>query len=350
MATDQNRYRSLPVQVAERIVREIRNGTWVSQLPNERALSQTLQVSRKTLHKSILQLQRDGIIRSSIRLGHRIVTRGPSLRRSETAIGLLTPEPLDQLPAHTALWVDELRALLYESGIRLGAFSSSRFFSRSSQDALLRLVRQNPMSCWVLTHSDESMQRWFAEQKIPCVVAGSCHHGIELPNVDFDYFAVCRHAAGAILRRGHRRLMYISQQSRRGGDLDSEAGFLAGVNSTRRDDVSAGVSRHDGSVEGICRMLSRIFDFAAPPTALLVAKPVFYLTAVTFLAERGLRVGRDVSLVSRDHAGYVFSPKVFAKRLFPLVLALARHERIPRLNHRIEPKFVSGPSLGEPPR
>jgi len=88
---------------------------------------------------------------------------------------------------------------------------------------------------------------------------------------------------------------------------------------------------------------------------------VFYLTAVTLLAERGLRVGEDVSLVSRDHdsflaylrpapAGYVFSPRVFAKRLYPLVLALARRERVQRLNHRIEPKFTAGPSLAAPRR
>ena len=67
----------------------------------------------------------------------------------------------------------------------------------------------------------------------------------------------------------------------------------------------------------------------------------------------------DVSLVSRDSdpflsyltptpARYTLSPKTYAKRLFPLVLALVRGEAIAHRELRIEPKFVPGPSLAAP--
>ena len=354
-------YHSLPLQVAARIAHDIRSGTWVSSLPSERALAETLQVSRKTVRKSIAQLQRDGLIKTSRRLGHRIVAQPPASPRQEHSIGLLTPESLDQLPSHTALWVEDLRALLFERGIRLAAFSSCRFFSRGSDDALARLVKQNPQSCWVLTHSNETMQRWFVERGVPCIVAGSCHRGLPLPNVDLDYFAVCRHAVGAMLRLGHRRIAFFVQQSQRGGDMESEAGYADGIRLSGRTDIQSSVVRHDGTVDGAWRMLTRLFDSLGAPTALLVAKPAFYLTTVTFLAERNLRVGERISLISRDHdaflaclrptpAGYVVSPKTYAKRLFPLVLAYMRNELVAQPAQRIEPKFVSGRSLAPPPR
>jgi DNA-binding LacI/PurR family transcriptional regulator len=355
-------YQSLSAQVAARIAQDIRSGTWIASLPNERALAETLHVSRKTIRKSIAQLQRDGVIKTSRRRGHRIVAP-PSLGpRPEVSVGLLTPESIDQMPSHTALWVDELRALLFEQGIRLSAYSNRRFFGRSAANALPRLVAQSPQTCWLMTHSNEAMQRWFLDHRVPCIIAGSCHRGVALPNVDLDYFAVCRHAVGTMLRHGHRRLAFLLQQSQRGGDLESEAGFLDGARRAGCTEVEPVIVRHDGTVEGAWRTLARLFDSAAaPPTALLVAKPAFYLTTVTFLAHRGLRVGEQVSLVSRDHgsflsylrptpAGYSVSPKTYAKRLFPLVLAYARNQPIANANQRIEPTYLPGRSLAPPPK
>ncbi len=360
MPAEPHNYHSLAAQVAARIAKEIQAGTWIAALPSERALAETLQVSRKTVRKAIAPLQREGLIKTGRRVGHRIVGAVRPVERQELSIGLLTPDSLDQLPSHTTLWIDELRTLLFERGIKLAAFSSSRFFSRGSNQALARLVRQNPQACWVLTHSNAIMQRWFFDHRVPCIIAGSCPKELPLPNVDLDYFAVCRHAVGAMLRLGHRRLAFFVNESQRGGDLESEAGFIDAVQRSDRSDVESTVARHDGTVEGAWRVLARLFDSSRPPTALLIAKPDIYLTAVTFLADRGLRVGEQVSLVSRDHdtflsylkptpAGYVLSPKTYAKRLFAHVLAFIRREPIPHLDQRIEPKFVPGRSLAAPP-
>ncbi|MSU64826.1 MAG: GntR family transcriptional regulator [Opitutus sp.] len=360
MPAEPHNYHSLAAQVAARIAKEVRAGTWITSLPSERSLAKTLQVSRKTVRKSIAQLQRDGLIKTSQRIGHGIVGSTRPAARQEPSIGLLTPNSLEQLPSHTTLWIDELRTLLFEREIKLTAFSSARFFSRGADEALARLVRQNPQACWLLTHSNASMQRWFFEHRVPCVVAGSCPKGLRLPNVDLDYFAVCRHAVGAMLRLGHRRLAFFVDEAQRGGDLESEAGFTDAVHRSGRTEVEAAVARHDGTVDGAWRALARLFDAPRPPTALLIAKPDIYLTTLTFLADRGLRVGRDVSLISRHHdtflsylkpapAAYVVSPKTYAKRLFSHVLALVRSEPIPHFDQRIEPKFVPGRSLVAPP-
>jgi DNA-binding LacI/PurR family transcriptional regulator len=360
MPTRPASYQSLAAQVAARIGDEIRAGTWQEWLPGERTLTDFLQVSRKTLRKAIAQLQRDGTLVTTHGLGHRIAVAAPrdARRRGDDTIGLLTPESLENLRPYTALWVDELRALLIERGARLTTFAGHRFFKSRPDKALARLVQQNPQTGWVLAHTNEQIQQWFYDQRVPCVIAGSCHHGLSLPSVDWDNFALCRHAAGAMLRLGHRRVALLTRQSQRAGDLESEAGFVDGVRRSRTC-AEPIILRHDGTAEGVNRVLARLFSSASAPTAILIANTVYYLSAITFLAQRGLSVPRDVSLVSRNDdtflnyitpapARYTGNAKTYAKRLLQPLHSILRGEPITHPVQRIEPTFVAGASLTAP--
>ncbi|HUR59049.1 MAG TPA: substrate-binding domain-containing protein [Opitutaceae bacterium] len=364
MSTPILRYQSLATQVAARITAEIEKGTWAEWLPGERALTQTLHTSRKTLRKALAHLQREGAIKTRHGLGHEIVA--PSARAStpagthESSVGLLTPESLENLRPYTALWVDELRSLLFENGVRLATFSGHRFFTGRPEKALARLVEQHPQTCWILAHSNEHIQHWFHEQRVACVIAGSSHTGLPLPSVDLDNFAVCRHAAGEMLRLGHRRVALFTKQSERAGDLESERGFEDGVRTSAHRDADPVVVRHDGTVDGAYRALGRLFGLAAAPTAVLIAQSAFYLTTIAFLAERGLRVPSQVSLISRDDdtflsylkpapARYACNPKTYARRLLLQIQLCFDGETGGHTLHRIEPKFMPGASLSAAP-
>lgn len=352
-------FQSLTAQVVARLAAEIAAGTWVGWLPGERDLTGVLRVSRKTVRKALGELTRRGVLATARGQGHRIVAPAAGRRRDTVSVGLLTLEPLERLRPFTALWIDELRALLFENDRPLALYSGHRFFSSRANRELERLVRQNPQSCWVLAHTDDRIQQWFHARGVPCVLAGSGHPGLPLPSVDLDYSAVCRHAAGLMVGRGHRRLALLVRDTQRAGDLDSAAGFLAGAARTGRRDVEAIIVRHADTAEAAHRALARIFDRPGAPTALLVAVPAFYLTVVSFLAARRLRVPHDVSLVSRDDesflpfltpvpARYSCRPRDYAKRLLPLVLALARGDAVPVAPQRIEPRYLPGPSLDRP--
>lgn len=364
MALNNPNYESLAAQVARRVVAEIRQGRWRDRLPSERALATTLMVSRKTIRKAIDELRRASLIETSGKAGHYMGTKRISPARQTRSIGLLAPEPLERLAAHTALWIDELRASLFEHRIRLAVFSGQRYYQRKPERELADLLRQFPQTCWVFARTTERIQRWLAEQAVPCVIAGSCYAGIRLPNVDHDYFAVCRHAVGAMVRLGHRRVaLLIAQPADRGnaGSIESETGFLDGLRASGLPDTKEAIVRHDGTVPGALRALTRLFRVEKPPTALLIAEPEFYLTAVAFMAERNLRVGNQVSLVCRDYdrfitfltpspAYYTFDSTVYARHLCALVMDRMRRETSRNVARRIEPKFVSGSSLRPAPK
>lgn len=351
-------FASLPAQVAGTLREQIRDHTWNEWLPSERALAESLQVSRKTLRKALSQLQREGVVEAVRGLGNRIISDGidnPG-KPVDSVVVLLTPDPVERMRPYTSLWTGHLRSLLIEHGFRLRMVHSPKYFSRRPSISLKKLTTSQPAACWLLANSSEATQRWFSEAELPCVVAGSCHPGIDLPNVDLDHYALCRHAAGILLGAGHRSIAMLNAQSDRAGDLESEAGFMAGVSESPHADASPLVIHHEDSPDSLCRALKRLLRMAQMPTAILVSNGASYLTIISSLAQYKLSIPKDVSVVSRDDEPflrflvprptyYAANPHTFAKQLLkPILKLLTGDTPMPR-STRIIPTYVKGGSL-----
>lgn len=350
-------HRTVASQIAAQLRAELGKGTWSGWLPSERVLSRTVQASRNTVRAALEQLKAEGLISPSRGLGNRILgeVRPTSAQDHPKTVGLLIPEPIGRLRPLIALWIDELKDLLIEEGYRLRIHEGRQYFQTNPARALERLVGQNPHGAWILTLSSEPMQRWFSRRGVPCLVAGSTFPGITLPHYDLDYRAICRHAAGVLLRLGHRRLAILNRESPRAGDVDSELGFTEGVKTSSQADATCEVAYHRDDVESVSRALKRLLDRARPPTALLVCNSYVYLSTVSLLAQRGLRVPQDISLISRDDdpfltslaptpARYALDPHIFAKKMLGALLQLLNHSPTLRAPQPLLPKFTAGGS------
>lgn len=352
---------SLVSQTAAFLRAEIAGGGWSEWLPSERTLCDSLRVSRNTLRAALQQLKREELIDSRHGAGNRIKVRptpkSVTLRSHDVAI--LTPDPLEQLRPTQTLWIDEMRAMLSERGCRLHVFHGRQYFRANPGPALAKLVMQQSHGCWILMLSNEKTQAWFEQNSIPCVVAGSVHRGISLPFRDLDHKAMCRHAAGVMLGEGHRKIGLVIPKSRLAGDLESEEGFLAGVRHSPHAEAEAVIGNYEPTPAGLCNSLGRLMAHKRPPTALLVANPYYYLTVISWLNQRGLRVPQDVSVLSRDDelflsyvlptpARYVTDPHMLANSLLRPVLDQLEGGVISHRAVRIIPDFVRGDSLAAP--
>jgi LacI family transcriptional regulator len=349
---------SLVAQTAAILRERIQAGEWHKWLPGEHELCAQLHIARMTLRRALEQLQHGGLARARQGRRREIAAR----RRCSTAavsgrVLLLTPVPLHFLPPLDAFWANALRESLQESGYHLEVHPDRALYGRGLGASLERLREQfRPVGC-VLLNSTRKMQLWFSERRLPCVIVGSRHPGVELPCVDKAHRAICRHAVGLFLARDHRRLVLLNPESGAAGDLESEQGFSEGVAQTTREGIQGDVVRHDGTVADICSKLRTLFRRQDPPTALVVSRSLNVLTVMGHLMRESLRLPQDVALISRDHdpflekmvpsvARYFVSPETMAARISSAVLEIIQTGLVSPANCQIMPEFVEGDTLG----
>jgi DNA-binding LacI/PurR family transcriptional regulator len=354
-------HRTVASQIAAQLRTEITRGTWQGWLPGERDLAQTVQASRNTVRAALEQLKAEGVLETVKGIGNRLVAFPATRPASDQpkSIGVIIPEPIGSVRPLVALWIDELKDLLLAEGGRLRVHDGRQFYQTNPNRALERLIDQHRHEAWVLTLSSEAMQRWFARRGLPCLIAGSTYPDVALPHYDLDYRAICRHAAGVLLRLGHRRIGLLNRESRRAGDVDSELGFQEGVRAWPTGNATAEISYHRDDVESVARALGRLLDRREPPTGLLVSNSYAYLAAASLLAQRGMRIPQDISLISRDDdpflrslapapARYVVSPHAFAKKMLAPILRLLEQEAGVKAPAPLLPKFAAGGSVAAP--
>lgn len=344
---------SLVAETVKSLREAVLSGHWRGQLPGERRLCEEWGISRPTLRAAQAVLAREGMLK--VAHGRRTLIAGGTAeddRARPLSVALLSPEPLHAMPPFVLLWLDELRARLQAAGHQLQVHAGRAECARKKPArALGALVEASPAAAWVLFQSTEAVQRWFAERRLPCLVVGSVFPGVPLPAVDRDYRAVCSHAVGHLARRGHTHLAFLMQQEQFGGDRESLAGFREGLNAVHKRAVAGQVVLHDGAANGVVAAVDRVLAMRPRPTALLVARSRFALTAFSHLLGMGIKIPQDMAVLCRDDDGfldhvvprmarYIFSPEVFARHLVRQVLRLVSQGAVQGASVKVLPEFL----------
>lgn len=331
-------------------------------LPSERRLCRELQISRGTLRAALEILRHRNLIRSEGGRGHRI--------RAGTAaapayvpglIGILAPAPLENYRPHFAIRFDHLHHLATLRHWRILRVNGAAYFGGMAERLLSRLVRENLCECWVLMHSNERVQRWFATSGLPCVVAGRTFPGVDLPSAGVDYRASARHAAGHLLHLGHTHMGLLVAQEKGPGLAEGEVDFIDACNAHRGAAIRTTRLTHDNTVRGIIRLLTQRLARADRPTALVVETSNQYLAAVSVLHQLGLRVPGDVSLISRisdpfldylvpEPCRYEVDPRHAAEVLIRLIVRRLNGTAGNGCVVSMTPKFLRGASTARPTR
>lgn len=332
----------------------IRSGEWSDTLPSERSLCTRLRISRPTLRAVLTELENEGVISAVENKRRSILNTGKPREnvRTSTVIAMLSPVPIQLMPPFVLFWMDALRELLATSGFQLDVHVCAPCFSRRPAGRLKQLIQRVPAAAWVLFRSTRFMQEWFAEQRLPAIIAGSCARGVSMPSVDIDYRAACRHAATLLRQKGHQRIALLLPDAEHGGDAESELGF--------REALPSGegglVLRHSESSASVVAHVDQALSLKPRPTAFLVARSVHTLTVVTHLLRLGHRLPQEFDVVSRDDDSfldhvvprmtrYAADPAKFARRLSKLVSELAQTGRASSTPVRLMPDLCRGETV-----
>lgn len=345
------------VKVLKRDLPHFIHGKW---LPGERELSHKYYVSRNTIRAALVQMQRQGLIRVHPKRGYRILA---SLREHNEKKSRLICYLAENAHYESVSTIQEIRHGI-ERGLTAVGYELKCFLGFPAQDRnrrqkLEHLIKINDAACWLLRAASFETQRWFMKRGIPVLVLGSCYDGINLPNLDFDYRAIGRHAAAMLWRLGHRRLCILTSQYRFGGDILCEQGFKEICLRLSNNTVLPMVRRHNESVGGICRALDICFSKPPLPTALMVAQSWHVLTVISYLMHKGFHIPKQVSLVCRDDdqyldfvvpaiTRYAIDRNIHAKRCVRAVIQLVTGGHLHPDTRLVYARFIRGGTVAAP--
>lgn len=351
----QPKFLSIAEQTAQALRAAIAGGDWHETMPSERQLVEQLNVSRKTLRKALTLLRTEGVLRPAGRRPAKIVRSGRKRFPQTDRVVLLLPYPPEAARPFTLLWINRLMRLLHNSRLFLEVVHGPQYFSKSPEKSLAKLTAATAARCWVIAATTRPLQAWFSASGLPTLIAGAPHQGIRLPSVDSDHFALCRHAAITMLRRGHQRIAMLMDVHRFAGDEESERGFVEGWQASGTHAQPPTISRIARDPATIIRELRRLLASNNAPTALFLFTTDIYLTVATYLGSKGINVPRDISLVCRDEepflrfihpppTRYLVQPAHFASKLSQAVRRIAQGDQEP-FTVRVMPTFVLADSL-----
>jgi len=348
------RRHSLIAETAAVLRQRLDEGEWSLHLPGEMELAALLQIGRNTLRSALAILEGEGRLVTSKGSRREIVVQSRNVSPGKRAV-LLMSKPERDFPPSTAQWIEGCRARIESEGWTFRVSVEPEIY-RGAPDLRLRaLTKTQPGTVWILHRSTPAMQRWFQDHGERTILAGSRHEGIHLPQVEIDFRAVSRHAAGRFLSRGHRRLAILRPEGPFAGDAECVAAFREGAG---RAEVIELCSR-SGSF-GVTEALRPFTRKPLPATGLYVLHADHCVTALTFLQDKGIAIPGELSLICREDAPYLellfpeparyrHSTTTFSSRLASLVLHYDDKTAGKRRPALIMPIAIEGATLAAAP-
>lgn len=335
----------------------ITQGEWTDELPSEAALCRQFQVSRVTVRRALSQLSNENwFLKTAQGSRRRINPSQVQLTSAGTGkiIRVLAPFSGRRMGAVYQTILDGLSQRISRRDFRVEFESRPQLFKNHRPKELNSLKSLADTAGWVLFFSTASMQRWFAEQKLPCVIAGRLHEEFPLSCVYPDSEAVARHAACLIRNRGHQRIGHLKARETSLSDHLAAVAFQEQANKLGMEVQSLEYSNHSDS---ICKAVTSLLAAASKPSVLYLTCPEDAVTALCHVLRAGIAVPDQLSiLVGWDDpilestvpnlARYEFNAMNMGRQIGGLLLKQLDSKLIKHRAVRILPELADGDSLG----
>jgi len=333
---------------------------WRQKLPGERRLCAQLHVSRTSLERALNIIERRGLIRSQPRVGHLIrKVHTQATRQNLTTIHILLRTPYENLSDWEQLQYKKVEQILSRAGFWLQFHAIALMQGKSLPKRLADLVKNEPAACWVLSSVSRQTQQWFSDHGIPTLVTGHCYPNIQLPSIDVDRKAICRHAVTMLLRLGHRFIILLMSRQKFAGEMYGEQGFREGFASAAPLNARCEVWYHNVEADSVRSIIRKHWSRPGYPTAIIVLQTHCAITVASTLMELGVHLAKDVSLICQESdetlrwftppiTHYMITHAVFAQRIARMLMRLTKTGAI-EPSALILPRLVMGGSVGPAP-
>ncbi len=287
---------SASAQVATHIGLEIKRGGWKSGMPGVDRLAAELGVNRKTVVAALQQLERDGLLFGRGRGRRRHIVASSSSAVRPMRIAILEYDEADRNEGYMVA----LQHLLLAAGHT--AFFSEQTLMDIGPDMtrLSRLVRKAEADAWIVGAGSRAVLEWFSTRPVPAFALFGRREGLPIAAAGPDIHAALIKATRHLLALGHRRLVILCRTERRKpGPGRAEQAVLDELATRGVSTGDFNLPDWEESPEGLQNLLGSLFR-VTPPTAMIIEEAPLFIAVHQFLANAGLRVPQQVSLICTD--------------------------------------------------
>ena len=284
-------------QVAEHLKGELLRGRWMHSIPGVPSLAAEMGVNRKTVDAALRQLDSEGVLIPQGAGRKRLIGFLPEGRSpSPLTLGILLYEMSDK----RIDYIVEIQHMLMEAG-HVPVFASKSLVDLSLDvKRVSRLVETTYADAWIVCAGSRSILDWFACQESPTftLFGGSLDRRFAGagPNKKPAY----RECVNALIELGHRRIVLLAKSQRRKPiPGESEQTFIEALEEGGIEVGEFHLPDWDDRKESLLSCLDSLFK-VTPPTALIIQEATVFTAVQQFLANRGLKVPADVSLICSD--------------------------------------------------
>lgn len=297
-----SRFSSITEQVTDLLRTGIHNGRWQQAMPGRTRLALELQVSHKTIERALCNLETEGLILGQGKGRKRLIVEAPeNVARQGLRIAFLKDSALPYEIGDMS-YILELRHRLEEAGHTI--FFSEKSLKELGMDVgrIAAFVTHTEADAWIIIAGSHPVLEWFSKYSTPSFALFGRRKGIPIASAGPDKPPVCGSATRHLIALGHQRITMIVQKQHRspkpGGSAEA---FLKEIKTAGISSGTFNLPDWEESKEGFVALLESLFEHT-PPTAIILDEAFQFHAAVYFLATRGIRIPKDVSLVCMDSA------------------------------------------------
>ncbi len=292
-------------QTVEHLREGLRAGRWGGELPGVLRLAAECVVSKDTMRAALRLLEKEGLLSAGRAGGRRKVLAaggaGPADRaRAKTSslrVAILLHHPLaeESNPLHQTL--RDIQRELVAAWHAVAFAPKTQTELRFAPARIAKLVAATPADAWVVTAAPRPVLEFFAAQPLPAIALGGRSLGLDIASSGVGGAPGLCTATRRLLALGHRRIVLICGRAWRqpagGRNATAYTAELA-AHGIAAGDYS--LPDFEPTAAGLRALFESLFR-VTPPTALILESADYAVAAFAFLAQRGLAVPRDVSLV-----------------------------------------------------
>jgi DNA-binding LacI/PurR family transcriptional regulator len=349
-------FSSVAEQVAEVLREGLRQGRWQGNMPGRIKLAAELGVNHKTANAALKILECEGML----------VSRGAGREREIVlAEELSTPSSLririllyEENDAHHEIIV-QLGFRLKEGGHHVAYADKTLTGLHFDVKRVARMVEKDDADAWVIMAGSRPVLEWFAARPVPAFALFGRQSQLPLASLANLKSPAVAEALRKLVDMGHHRIVLLVREERRKPTPGmSERRFLEELESLGIRTGAYNLPDWDDDRRSFHRCLDSLFRHT-PPSALMIGEPALFFATQQHLANKGLAVPRDVSLIALDdHPSFEwFDPEVShirteTRRYVPRVVQWAGNVAKGKKDIRetlIRGEFIVGGTIGPVP-